>query len=182
MKKKIERKNSWQVSTATLPQLRYLAPTAVPYVPLSAPLKPINHYYHTMLSTVSSYLWGEEGTTDLPGSGNNDAKDVSRPKSMITEIHSRRSVQSQLRRVHIEMWRENVRQLKQLRESKNDTIELKGGGIMKRLEHTETKKQLELKDKKEQDLLILKSNKKTEILHSSVDEVENDYVLLFCPN
>ena len=135
-----------------------------------------------MLSTVSMYLWGEEGTIDLTVSGNNDTKDESPPNSVISNVHSRKRVQTQLRRVHIEMWRENVRRSKLHRESKNDTKELKSNEIIKRLGDIQTTKQFEFKDLKIEDEFVLKSNNNTEILITSIDEVENDYVFLFYPN
>ena len=144
-----------------------------------------------MLNTVSAYLWGEECLGDCMNSSNREVKPESESHTIKMDSLSRKKVQSQMRKVHIEMWRENVRQSRQLREADHGkTKEFGGGERMERLQRIETRfmkelsRQIKFEDMKKgkpQITFSMPSNDNCEILLTSIDEVEDDYVLLVFP-
>ena len=152
---------------------------------------PMSLQYHIgmFINSFSAYLWGEVAPSDQPPSRNRESNFSvgSQPTQNSSQIQmqQRKKAQSQMRKVHIEMWRENVRRSKQIREGSPDDDDK-----IKKLHKIETLYMRELSRQ-------LKYGQVPKGIHQnspaapcedadapavSVDEVEDDYVLLVCPN
>lgn len=145
------------------------------------------------LNSFSSFLWGETPTSDAPTSRmkapNLGSESHPRKSDSQIQMQQRKKVQTQMRKVHIEMWRENVRQSRQLRESASDAKkEIEIDEKMKRLQRIENRfvkelsRQLRFKDTQRGDLQLTIALPANDEIVTIIDEVEDDYVLLLNPN
>lgn len=148
------------------------------------------------LNSVSAYLWGDE-LEDGKSRSTQNQKSISgkvpcssKKESQIQMQHHK--LQAQMRKVHIEMWRENVRRSKQLRDGIPDkTREAEMEEKISKLQRIENRcmkalsRQQKLVDTPKnirQEASSTPEKKNPGVVIMEVEESEDDYVMLVYEN